>query len=141
MLTYKKDRREIQSFHSLLRYNHGSATKCENKKCKNKSFIYEWALKRGHKYSATPSDYLQLCRSCHRKYDLTPKKRQLAIKNLWWKKGVKNPAAMWAARKVCDKCSGTFSFRMNHGRKERICIPCKNLYCRDWKRSRKLLNH
>jgi hypothetical protein len=33
---------------------------------------YEWALEKGHSYSDDPKDYLQLCPSCHRKYDLTP---------------------------------------------------------------------
>lgn len=84
MLNYKKNRAEISSLHSKLRNKHGSATNCSNKKCEKRSAIYEWALKKGRKYSDKVSDYLWLCRSCHRRYDLTSQKRLKAIKNLCW---------------------------------------------------------
>lgn len=87
MLNYKKNRKEISSLHSKLRNKHGSATKCSNKECSKKSFIYEWALITGREYTDNPDDYIQLCRSCHRRYDLTENKRKKAIKNLMWSNG------------------------------------------------------
>lgn len=83
-MNYKENLSEIMSLHSKLRRKHGSATHCESKKCEGKSTIYEWALKKGHEYSDNPKDYKQLCRSCHRRYDLTEEKLNKANKNLWW---------------------------------------------------------
>jgi hypothetical protein len=58
--------------HKRIIKSNGSATKCENPECpNNNSKRYEWALKKGHEYSDNPDDYIQLCPSCHRKYDMT----------------------------------------------------------------------
>lgn len=71
--------------HCYLRKNHGRPTYCSNDKCQKVSKIFEWCLKTGRKYSHNPDDYLWLCRSCHRRYDLTEEKKEQAVKNLWWK--------------------------------------------------------
>lgn len=66
--------------HHWIRKTFGSAKKCENKKCKyprknaagntiKEPKRYEWALKKGKKYTRNKKDYFQLCPSCHRKYD------------------------------------------------------------------------
>lgn len=73
--------------HHYLRYHYGRPTFCSNEKCEGKSKIFEWCKKIGRRYTRNPNDYLWLCRSCHRRYDLTPTKRRLAIKNLTWSKG------------------------------------------------------
>lgn len=49
------------------------------------------ALKRNLKYERNRNNFLRLCRSCHRRYDLTKDKLKQAIQNLWWKRGIKNP--------------------------------------------------
>lgn len=73
-----------QSMHQWLHANVIDPKSCSNKKCDGTNKLFEWCLKRGRKYSHNPDDYLWLCRSCHRQYDLTPEKKAQAIKNLWW---------------------------------------------------------
>jgi len=52
----------------LIKIN-GKAAKCEAGDCSGKSKIFQWALRKGHSYSNKKEDYIQLCVSCHRKYD------------------------------------------------------------------------
>ncbi len=74
--------------HQWLTKNIGRPTFCCNSECKHKSQLFEWCLKRDKIYSHNPDDYLWLCRSCHRKYDLTEAKKLKAMENLWWKTGI-----------------------------------------------------
>lgn len=56
--------------HESLIKKFGKASKCEGESCTNPNpKRYEWALKKGHQYSKSKDDYLELCPSCHRKYD------------------------------------------------------------------------
>lgn len=58
--------------HNWLAYHHGTANKCENELCKYVSpKRYEWALLKGKDHSRDRNNYIQLCPSCHRKYDIT----------------------------------------------------------------------
>lgn len=50
--------------HQWIARNYGKASKCENKKCKNKSNIFEWA-NISKKYMRDRKDYRMLCKSCH----------------------------------------------------------------------------
>lgn len=69
--------REYNRIHKYLVYNYGKASKCENTTCSYPNpKRYEWALKKGRKYSKNIKDYLQLCPSCHRKYDYTEEQRR-----------------------------------------------------------------
>lgn len=52
--------------HDWIRRHYGHASKCEH--CGIKNSKYQWANKDG-KYRRGVSDYIQLCRSCHGKYD------------------------------------------------------------------------
>jgi len=70
--------------HKWLNKNFGKSMICENPYCQDRSKIFEWCLKKGKTYSHNRKDYLRLCRSCHRKYDWDDKKREMAIKNLYW---------------------------------------------------------
>lgn len=73
---------EYSAFHSKLRYHNGRANKCENPDCKHKNAKrFEWALIKGRAYSANRGDYIQLCPSCHRKYDETDERRLKISKN------------------------------------------------------------
>lgn len=83
----KGDKASKVAKHQYLYKHFGRPTFCSNKKCQHKSNIFEWCLKAGRKYTHNPKDYLWLCRSCHRKYDLTDDKKNQAINNLWWKTG------------------------------------------------------
>lgn len=64
----------------------GKAIKCENRKnnilkfrCSKKSNNFQWAKKKGHRYSRNIEDYFQLCVSCHSKYDFNRKNKECSI--------------------------------------------------------------
>lgn len=63
---------EYVIIHRWLRESFGSANKCEL--CMQKdSKVYDWALKKGFEYEKKRDNFMQLCRSCHAKYDETHK--------------------------------------------------------------------
>lgn len=72
---------KYQALHMWIRRHYGKAVKCENFFCEGISHQYQWALKLGKKYSRNIEDYIQLCRSCHRKMDMTPETKQKIIEN------------------------------------------------------------
>jgi len=88
---WKGDAASVNAFHKWLNVNYGKPTFCTSDTCEGRSDIFEWCLRRGHTYSHDPRDFLWLCRSCHRSYDLTIEKVQKATKNLWWSKGITHP--------------------------------------------------
>lgn len=57
--------------HDWINRHYGKANKCQNPNCKNKSKVYEYCLKRGREHDRNINNYIQLCRSCHRLYDMT----------------------------------------------------------------------
>lgn len=69
MLRSNNRQRQVHNFHAKLNRLHGRATRCQNPQCPGISKKFDWALRKGCKYSADPKDYLQLCRSCHVIYD------------------------------------------------------------------------
>ena len=114
--------------HRWLDANFGKQRVCENKECKGKGNWFDWALKKNCKYERRKENFLRLCRSCHRRYDLTEEKKRQAIKNLWWKKGIKNPGEVykglqgkWSQR--YDKCvdcgKSDYKYKSNG-----MCIKC-----------------
>ena len=62
---------EYVRVHYWLKKNYGRASKCDMKDCLGISKKYEWALKRGKKYEMKRKNFLNLCKSCHSKYDST----------------------------------------------------------------------
>ena len=60
------------SIHHWIRKNYGSASHCEATDCTKKSLRFQYALKRDCQYAKNRENYMQLCSSCHAKYDLTP---------------------------------------------------------------------
>lgn len=86
--------RGYSSIHRWLDYYFGTPRVCDNPfgDCRaKKGCWYDWAVVKGKKYEKERGNFMRLCRSCHRRYDLTEDKKQEAVKNLWWKKGGKNP--------------------------------------------------
>lgn len=76
MRTVQKKSKEYARCHAAIRRKHGSASKCENPDCTHQNpKRFEWALRKGHQYSPNIQDYIQLCVSCHRKYDFTESQR------------------------------------------------------------------
>jgi len=64
------------NIHHWMLNHYGNATKCENKKCQSKNpKRYEWALRKGKQYERDRNNFIQLCPSCHRKYDYTEERR------------------------------------------------------------------
>lgn len=61
--------------HLWLKNNYGKASCCENKSCSKQSIFYEWAKRKGKRYTLKRENFIQLCRLCHRRYD-------------WHKKGI-----------------------------------------------------
>jgi hypothetical protein len=76
------------SIHKWLDRKFGKPKFCEHCE-RNDRKKYEWANIKNHKYRKIRKDFIRLCTSCHRKYDLTKVKRETAIKNLWWSNGKK----------------------------------------------------
>ena len=68
--------------HVFLTKHYGKPTHCDF--CKVKDLWTDWALKRNREYSHNREDYLRLCRSCHRKYDMTPERKEQIMRNLPW---------------------------------------------------------
>lgn len=67
------DKKEYTAIHKWLRDTYGKANHCEN--CSNHSKRFDWALKKGCMYERNKESFIQLCRSCHLKYDFTQERR------------------------------------------------------------------
>ena len=71
------DLRLYSAIHSWLKYYHGKANRCEHvETCTKKSLVFEWAKIREKEYDFNRDNFIQLCRSCHVRYDLTPEGRE-----------------------------------------------------------------
>ncbi len=77
--------------HKWLDTNYGKPRICESKTCdgKTENRWFDWAKKTGMEYERNRKNFFRLCRSCHRKYDMTEEKKQQAMDNLWWRTGNK----------------------------------------------------
>ncbi len=66
---------EYRRIHRLLSEGFRKADRCEF--CETKTAKkYEWALRKGHEYTTEVKDYIELCASCHRRYDYTDERRR-----------------------------------------------------------------
>ena len=91
-LTAKEDKIKYINLHRWIRNNYGNAIKCEF--CDGlKAKRFEWALKKGCEYKKNINNFIQLCPSCHRKYDET-KERRLKISLSKKNKPAKNKKAV-----------------------------------------------
>ena len=68
--------------HDWINRHYGKANKCENPSCKQVSSTHEYCLRKGMAHDRNIKNYIQLCRSCHRKYDMTPKQKEVSAKHL-----------------------------------------------------------
>lgn len=59
--------KEYQNIHAWIRRHYGTATKCSFDPT-HKTKRFDWANISGE-YKKDISDYIQLCRSCHKKMD------------------------------------------------------------------------
>lgn len=59
-----------KGIHDWLRKTYGNADHCENPKCSGRTRNFEWSNKKKHKYRRNRKDFQQLCKICHRLFDL-----------------------------------------------------------------------
>lgn len=67
------------SVHKWLYYWYGKANRCDNPNCPKACKYFSWALKKGREYEHNRDNFIQLCLSCHAKYDFTEKIRKHLI--------------------------------------------------------------
>lgn len=81
-----------RTVHNWIRNIAGKADHCEGTKCTNKSVCFEWA-NISRKYKLERSDWIQLCKACHSKMDMTDH-----IKNtlFTYRKIVSRPVAQYS---------------------------------------------
>ena len=61
---------EYRYIHQWLADSFGKANRCDNPNCKHEyPRKFEWALIWGREHERNRANYIQLCLSCHRKYD------------------------------------------------------------------------
>lgn len=65
---WKGEKAVYYTKHSWIYNNFGKAKKCDNKKCDGKCKTFQWANISGE-YHREMSDWKELCKSCHAKYD------------------------------------------------------------------------
>ena len=82
----RSEGKPLQYLHRVLDLKYGKPVVCENKKCKEISKYFNWALKKRHSYSTNKRDYFQLCRSCHTLYDMNENWRKHLSESItnWW---------------------------------------------------------
>lgn len=94
------------SVHDWIKSQLGSATKCENPDCsyprKTKNGIlsypkvFDWALKKGRSYTDRKKDsFIQLCRSCHQRYDYSEDKRARDDSGVYVSNSHRRESAFW----------------------------------------------
>ena len=131
--------------HIWISYHYGKANKCENRgkqflkfPCTNMVNIFEWANK-SHQYKREISDFMQLCKSCHFKYDMTDVWRAKMYKypkgHTPWNKGLEGFRSgknnnMWKGGRVkmncktCDNEMLVFPCFKKGGRKKYCSKKC-----------------
>lgn len=112
---WKGNKASYHAKHAYLALHFGKANHCEMEHCSGKSIHFEWALKKGREYSHDPEDYLQLCKSCHCKYDLI----NVREKSRLWKGG----------RPKCVNCSKQLT---NYKNKTGLCGLCNRKLNPPW---------
>ena len=76
--------------HRWLDTMFGKPRTCVNPNCPKKSSTFDWCLITGKQYLRRRENFLRMCRSCHRRYDMTEEKKKQGIKNLLWMTGGSN---------------------------------------------------
>ena len=91
-MTYRKNYIVKQkAIHRRIETLYGKPKYCEICKRSDKK-KYEWANK-DHKYSMNIEDWMRLCTSCHRKYDI----KHNNYSGFWWNSTNNHPM-----KKVCE---------------------------------------
>lgn len=62
--------------HKYLAKNYGKASKCEMVNCPKLRDKYHYALKKGFEYEFKIENFIQLCVTCHKRYDMNDQTRE-----------------------------------------------------------------
>ena len=76
---WKGDNVQKSAVHRWLNLNYGKPQICEGTigiKHKGISSNFDWALKSFHEYKKIRDNFLRLCRSCHKRYDMARIKKE-----------------------------------------------------------------
>ncbi len=84
-MNWKGNKASKSAVHKWMNFHYGKPKFCEGCGVEDRKW-YDWANISGE-YLHSRDDFLRLCRTCHRRFDMTPEKRTKAIKNLIWFKG------------------------------------------------------
>lgn len=96
---YGNKKQSYSTLHGWLLRSYGSLNNFPCSKCGNFGRRTERALIKGREYSRNEEDYIPLCPSCHRKYDMT-EETKMKIAN-----GHRGKPAPWKRKQfVCDYC-------------------------------------
>ena len=110
----KQSQHRINKIHKWLRRKYGKAYRCSFDTCRGISKRFEWALRKGRKYERTPYNFIMLCKSCHRTYDINKRwNRNLAASHRMrkglgiypppWNKGIKTKPHTEKTRKIMSE--------------------------------------
>ena len=88
------------AIHCWLRVNYGKPNFCEACGRSDDKSFYDWANINNHIYNRNRDEFVRMCKSCHRKYDMTDEKLEQAKKNLYWVTGKK---VKYAVGEKCPK--------------------------------------
>lgn len=126
---WKGDKVSKSGIHLWLNKNYGKPKECEH--CGEKDIKCDWANTNNHKYRRRRKDFIRLCVSCHRKYDMTEKKKKKAVKNLTWYDrrnhwSVKHDKCVKCGtteirhkcQGYCDRCYRKFILKRNYGKRK-----------------------
>ncbi len=102
-----KPERHYDRVHAWLRKQFAKAYACHGKHCNGLSKSYHYALKHGYVHDYKRGNYIMLCQSCHKKYDMTEDTR---IKMSNAKKGEKHSRSKLTQQQV-DKIRTRYEFR------------------------------
>ena len=104
-----KPNREYHRIHAWIKRNYGKANKCESSNCKKISTSYHWALKKGFNYEKARENFIMLCQSCHKIYDMNDLVRDKMSKS---KQGEKHSRSKLTDAQVIE-IRKNYSFRKN----------------------------
>ena len=131
------------ALHSWINRQFGKAIRCDNRErralnfpCRGISNNFEWCSK-SREYKRKKNDWIALCRSCHRLYDMTKekleklkvngKKGNLIPHSGWFKKGQK-PWNKTRIFKKCTQCHKKFrTIESDLERRKTCSFECRNL--------------
>ena len=71
MKTTKKPKNYYRIVHTWINKHYGKASICENLECNRISTVFEYCLRKNMQHERNRDNYIELCRSCHRHYDMT----------------------------------------------------------------------